>query len=256
VARRVRSALVLAGLAAALGCSSPRRDAETAIRRYLEVITDAYRRNDPTRVLGVTIPKEEQRIARTIASKRAAGLVLESTLVRFQIEKVEMIGKERMQVRVKERWRYRDRALRPGLAPGKEHLADMTVEYFLYDEEGRWKVTATWVPATQYYDPATEQPIATPEFATDAHTASILADQGLPPSYRTGAGAREGPTMPPGAHGMSAGTPQGAPAGPMPGMPPHAMPSGPMPGMPPHAMPSGPPPGMPPPGGAPPKAGD
>lgn len=153
--RRTTLALIiwLGGLA---GCGrwKAEREAESAVRAYNEALIVAYRTNTPVGLEQVAGPKEVRRIVALIDLKRGAGLALESELERLEILGVEVTGEEAATVRTRERWRYWDRTLRPGMPVGQVFVADMWMTWTVGPDAGRRKVLEGKTERSEYLEPS------------------------------------------------------------------------------------------------------
>ena len=131
---------LLAALALA-ACARPEREAEAAVRRYDDELVRAYRLADASGLARVATDDEARRVQVLIDLKSAAKLVLESELEAFRAERVEVApGASAAVVETAERWRYHDRHLVPGEAPGPAFQAEMAMRYDLVREGEGWKV--------------------------------------------------------------------------------------------------------------------
>jgi hypothetical protein len=138
-------------------CSSPGREAARAVREYDDEIVRAYRSGDASRMTRVAAAKEAERVQVLIDLKSASKLVLESTLEQLEVTGVHApLGAGAAKVETKERWRYFDRHLRPGEAPGPTFESDMAMRYDLVWEDGRWKVRDVSTLSNEYLGPAPE----------------------------------------------------------------------------------------------------
>lgn len=137
------------------GCSGfgRKREAESAIRAYNEALIVAYRTNDPGGLEKVAGENEVRKLVALIDLKRQGSLALESRLEEFEVIAAESAGEELTIVRTRERWRYWDRALRPGMSPGPVFLADMWMTWELGREKGAWKVLNGRTDRSDYLEP-------------------------------------------------------------------------------------------------------
>ena len=135
----MRRAALLLALAAA--CARPDRDAAAAVRRYDDALVRAYRQADASELARVATADEARRVAVLVDLKSAAKLVLESELLAFRTDRVEVAPDARAAVvETTERWRYFDRHLVPGEAPGPAFEREMSMQYDLAREGESWKV--------------------------------------------------------------------------------------------------------------------
>lgn len=134
------------GIAAALAlaaCARPEREVERAVRAYDEALVVAYRTGDASRMGEVAAEDEARRVAMLVDIKASAQLVLEATIEALEVTRVEAGARpDAAAAETRERWRYFDRHLRPGEAPGPTIVSEMTMRYDLVREGGRWKVSA------------------------------------------------------------------------------------------------------------------
>ena len=151
---RRRAALVLVVVTLS-GCARWKvaRDAEAAVRTYDEAITVAYRTNDPRGLDQVAGAAEVRRLIALIDLKRNANLALESRLEDFQVLGVEAASDAGAIVRTRERWRYWDRPLKPGMPAGSVFVADMWMTWTLGREGGRLKVLEGRTERSEYIEP-------------------------------------------------------------------------------------------------------
>jgi hypothetical protein len=133
-------ALLAATLVLALGCASDPRDAAAAVRAYDDALILAYRAGDRAGLEPVATARERKKIGVLLDLKKDEGLVLESELARLDVEAADRLGPDRVKVRTSEAWRYRDRPVAPGKPAGPAVEADMTLEYTVVRQDGRWKV--------------------------------------------------------------------------------------------------------------------
>ena len=171
-ARRLAAAWLLATGVAAAACGKARlgREAEAAVRAYDAAVVVAYRTNDPRGLERVAGPGEVRKLSALIDLKRAARLALESELEELELLGVESLGPDRMLARTRERWRYWDRPLRPGMAAGPIFVADMWLTWELGREEGAWKVLEGRTERSTYLEPKGFRPGASGGTGADART--------------------------------------------------------------------------------------
>lgn len=151
----MRRALLAA--VAVLACARPERDAAEAVRRYDDALVRAYRRADASELTGVATADEARRVSVLIDLKSAAKLVLESELRSFRVDRVEVSANgSAAGVATTERWRYHDRHLAPGEAPGPTFEREMAMRYELVREGKSWKVDAVKTISSQPVPPAAD----------------------------------------------------------------------------------------------------
>lgn len=136
------------------GCSGPCTDAEKLVRKYNEASINAYRTGDFTPLSAIADEKESGKIRVLVDIKRSGGLVLESQLQSLEVTSCAQADPDSMTVETRERWRYHDRSLKPGVPPGKEFVADMSLRYTIRKVAGVWKVGKVKALSTKYIEPA------------------------------------------------------------------------------------------------------
>lgn len=160
--RRVRfvGVLALGLLPLAGGCGDSRleREAAVAVRAYNEALVVAYRTNDPRGLERVAGAHEVRRLTALIDLKHTGNLALESKVEKFALVAVHRSGPDELEVRTRERWRYWDRALKPGMPAGQVFVADLWMRWRLAREEGDWKVLEGKTERSEYLEPFGFQP--------------------------------------------------------------------------------------------------
>lgn len=146
-------AVTLAGAAGAYA-DGGKSEALAAVRAYNEAVILAYRTSDPTPVKQLVGDKELRKLTALIDLKAASSLVLESTLEKLDVTAVERPTAGVMTVRTAEQWRYFDRPLKPGIAPGQEFVTRMTLEYSFAAVDGGWKMDHARTLTHEYVQPA------------------------------------------------------------------------------------------------------
>jgi hypothetical protein len=136
------------------GCNAEKREAEALVRAYNEAAIIAYRTRAFGRLQETATQKELGRVVVLVDLKTASDLVLESELQALEISSVEKIGEALMKIGTRERWRYWDRALKPGASAGTVFVADMTLSYDFVREEGAWKMSSARTLTNEYLEPA------------------------------------------------------------------------------------------------------
>lgn len=147
---RTLAALVAAALA---GCDRPDPELARAVREYDEALMAAYAASDPSGLERVATREEADRVRILIDIKAAAKLQLDSRLEELEVVRTAARG-DVATVETRERWRYHDRPLTPGRAPGPELVSRMTMRYALLREGGRWKVASVATLSSGYEPPA------------------------------------------------------------------------------------------------------
>jgi hypothetical protein len=110
------------------------------VRAYNDAVILAYRTGDTSKLPNVAGEREAQVIGVLIATKRGAGLVLESTLERVEVVRAEKTGPHAQLIETKEQWKYYDRPLKPGGKPGQTIQAAMKLQYECERVKNVWKV--------------------------------------------------------------------------------------------------------------------
>jgi hypothetical protein len=160
-------AVVLAG-SITTGCGSDlEAEGERAVRAYCEAVIVAYRTSDANVVQPVTTEKEWRKLFTLIDLKRAAGLVLESELESLVVAEVKRPIPGVMTVLATERWRYFDRPVDLGKAPGTEFVVEMDLMYSFVDEDGEWKMDLATTRRHEYIEPAGYRPSEHPTHGTE-----------------------------------------------------------------------------------------
>lgn len=137
------------------GCARWRaaHEAEAALRAYNDALVVAYRTNDPRGLEAVAGPQELRKLIALIDLKRGAHLALESRLERLDVLDVSLTGTDTATLRTRERWRYWDRALRPGMPAGRVFVAEMWMRWDVGSEGGRWRVLGGRTEQSEYLEP-------------------------------------------------------------------------------------------------------
>lgn len=135
----MRTLLVLALLICG-GCGVDVRQAGKSVRQYNDALIVAYRTGDLSPLRPVAREGEIRKVEKLVDLKREAGLVLESTLVTFEVLSTKAAGKDGLVVVTKEQWRYHDRALTPGKPLGPRFVADMRMQYEMERAGNGWRV--------------------------------------------------------------------------------------------------------------------
>jgi hypothetical protein len=154
---RVRCAAALCA-ACLLSCGDGLGAATRAVRAYDDALVEAYRMNDASRMPNVATAKETNRAIVLLDLKRSNGIALESTLERIDVGRPERAGPDAAVVDTAERWRYFDRPLSPGRAPGQVFVAEMKMRYALVREDGAWKVDQVRTLSSEYLEPKGYRP--------------------------------------------------------------------------------------------------
>lgn len=148
-------AVLLALLCGTLpACNADKREAEALVRAYNEAAILAYRTRTFGELQKVASMKEWGRVVVLVDLKSAGDLVLESELQALEVSSTQRIDDDLMKVTTKERWRYWDRALKPGTPAGTVFVAVMTLDYDFVREEGVWKMSSARTLTNEYLEPA------------------------------------------------------------------------------------------------------
>jgi hypothetical protein len=127
-------------LAAFTGCQrSPTAEAQKLVERYNQVVCEAYRRGDVRLIDPVVGPNEGKKLTGLIGVRLDLGITLDSQLLSLQIIGVEK-SKDEMQVRTKERWRYRDLKIGTGQQVGEASLDAYEMIYLFKKIDKAWMV--------------------------------------------------------------------------------------------------------------------
>lgn len=122
-------------------CSGDVRQAGKSVRQYNDALIVAYRTGDLSPLRPVAHDGEIRKVEKLVDLKREAGLVLESTLVSFEVLSTKVAGKDGLVVVTKEQWRYHDRTLTPGKPLGARFVADMRMQYEMERAGKEWRVS-------------------------------------------------------------------------------------------------------------------
>ena len=163
---RMAAAALLVGSVAA-GCGDAlHAEGERAVQDYCEALAIAYRTSDADVIRQVATEREWRKIFTLIDLKHAAGLVLESELESLSVTAVEQPGPGVMTVAATERWRYFDRPVELGRAPGTEFVVEMDLVYSFVDEDGVWKMDQATTRRHEYIEPQGFRPDEHPSHGT------------------------------------------------------------------------------------------
>ncbi len=139
------------------GCGDDERQAGQSVRLYNEALIVAYRTGDLSPLRPVAHDEEIRKVEKLLDLKREAGLVLESTLVSFEVLSAKANGNDGFVVETKEQWRYFDRELSPGKSPARRFVADMRMHYEVERAGNGWRVLKVRTIANQFVVPG-QQP--------------------------------------------------------------------------------------------------
>ncbi len=148
-----RARLAALALWALCACASDRDEAERAVRAYNQAAIVAYRTRDFAQLREVATEKEWGRVVVLVDLKTASGLVLEPELQSLAVTEASRAGPDAMKAVTRERWRYWDRPLQPGRPSGPTFVAEMTLEYDLVRQQGRWRAASVRTLTNEYLEP-------------------------------------------------------------------------------------------------------
>jgi hypothetical protein len=153
-----RAQAALAAAVAVLGACSPggadRADAERTIKGYNEGAILAYRTRDLEPLKRFATEAEWGRVVVLVDLKTANRVVLESELLSLEIGRVERSGSDGLAAETRERWRYYDRPVEPGVPRGPTFVADMKLEYQLVRTQGSpWRVERVKQLENEFVEP-------------------------------------------------------------------------------------------------------
>lgn len=132
-------------------------DVIRTIKGYNEAAIAAYRTGTAKPLLAHAAEKEVNKVQVLVDLKTSNRLILESELQKFEVLSSVREADDRYDVRTKERWKYYDRPLRVGVAPGPVFIADIYLQYTVQREGESWKVQKVKAEKTDYIqgtDPA------------------------------------------------------------------------------------------------------
>jgi len=140
-----KSILFLSALALATGCTRVSdHEARNLVARYNEVVSEAYRKNDiriVDQVVGPDAP-DGKRLTGLIGVRIDMGLTLDARLESLEVTGIEE-GKDELQVRTREQWRYRDVQTSTGAQVGEASVDHYEMLYRFRKRKGAWLVEAT-----------------------------------------------------------------------------------------------------------------
>lgn len=160
------------GLCALLSCTPGAREAAALVRAYNDAVILAYRTAGYDALKSVATPEEWGRVVVLVDLKTSNGLVLESELQALEVTRVENVNPDLMKVSTKERWKYWDRAVKPGTPSGTVFVADTTLVYEFVRMEGAWKMSNAITLTNDYLVPA--------GFTLEPRRAHEARDAGVP----------------------------------------------------------------------------
>jgi hypothetical protein len=121
-------------------CTGDDREAGQLVRSYNDALIQAYRSGETDRLREVAGDRELRIVTTLLDIKRSSGLVLEAAVESLDVTGVKKGEADHMTVETRESWRYQDRSLTPGAAPGRLIHADMVMRYSCEREKGKWRV--------------------------------------------------------------------------------------------------------------------
>ncbi len=110
------------------------------VRAYNDAVILAHRTGDISKLGDVAGEREARILGVLVTTKRGAGLVLEATLERIEIQRSQKSGPDSEIIETSEQWRYYDRPLKPGSSPGQIIETAMKVQYECERTGNLWKV--------------------------------------------------------------------------------------------------------------------
>jgi hypothetical protein len=110
------------------------------VQTYNNAVILAHRTGDISKLGDVAGEREARIVGVLVTTKRGAGLVLEATLERIEVLRVERSGSDSQIIETSEQWRYYDRPLKPGKSPGQIIEAAMKLQYECARTDNIWKV--------------------------------------------------------------------------------------------------------------------
>lgn len=141
----MRALLPLTLLSLALGCGRvSTREATALVAHYNEVVSEAYRKGDIRiidQVVGPDAP-DGKRLTGLIGVRLDMGLTLDAHLESLEVTGVERT-KDDLQVRTKERWRYRDLKADTGVQVGEASVDHYEMLYHFRKLKGNWLLEET-----------------------------------------------------------------------------------------------------------------
>lgn len=127
-----------------------REDVVNVIRDYNNAAIEAYRTETAKPLLAYADEKEVNKVQVLVDLKTSNKLILESELLKLEVISSTRAADGRYSVRTKERWKYFDRPLRVGTAPGTVFIADIYLEYILQPAGSSWKIQKVKAEKTEY----------------------------------------------------------------------------------------------------------
>jgi hypothetical protein len=142
-------------LVAALGCENleptdaEREDIETALTGYLHALADAYSKRDVSLLDGHATGAEKAAVQELLNTLAGGGDRLEATLLRFEIESLQVFRDVNATVRLMEVWDVARIDARSGFEKGRNpsSVQNSLIQMRLVD--GQWLVTARQVLGTE-----------------------------------------------------------------------------------------------------------
>lgn len=156
----MRHSLLLAASALLVACAGDRPAIERCVRDYQDGLITAFRTGDVVPLGRVASENEVRKVTALVDLKRAAAMVLESSLDDFAVEGLEAVGEDAARVTTREKWTYFDRALTPGQSPGPRFVARMRMQYDLGHTDGQWRVLSVRTLSNDFLEPAGFRPAA------------------------------------------------------------------------------------------------
>lgn len=139
--------------AAVAACGRTETELSRSVRAYDDALVVAFQAGDIAALKQHATDTEVKKVSALVELKRAAGLVLESEILSFTVDSIEQIGPAGAIVRTSETWKYHDRALAPGKAPGETFVSRMTMEYTMERNPGGWRVAQVRTLTNEFLEP-------------------------------------------------------------------------------------------------------
>jgi hypothetical protein len=134
-------------------CDRSRPELSRSVRGYDDALVLAFRTGDLAALKRHASEAEVNKVAALVDLKRAAGLVLESEIQSFDVDSIEHVGPAGAVVRTSETWKYHDRAVAPGTAPGETFVSRMTMQYTMERRDNKWQVTQVRTLSNEFLEP-------------------------------------------------------------------------------------------------------
>ena len=137
--------VLLAGLGLLSACARiGANEARGLVEHYNQAVCEAYRRGDVRLIDPVVAPDSVagRRLTGLIGVRLDLGITLDAHLQELQVVAVES-GRDGLQIRTRERWRYRDLRMGSGEQVGEASEDRYELLYLFRKIDGAWLVTET-----------------------------------------------------------------------------------------------------------------